>query len=141
MNTKNKFLTYKGAVQSQECDSNGHMNVMFYINKFELAGRNSSAEFGLTNHFLQESNFGIAVIEQLIHYKKEVYADDLLHVMSAAKGFTNKVFEFEHELWCTNRKELSAVMKIKLVILDLSKRRAVILPDQIKSGLDKLLSG
>ena len=30
-------LTYKGAVLTNECDSNKHMNVMYYINKFELA--------------------------------------------------------------------------------------------------------
>lgn len=30
-----------------ECDSNGHMNVMYYINKFEHAGRNFDLEMGL----------------------------------------------------------------------------------------------
>lgn len=40
------ILTYQGAVQTWECDSNDHMNVMYYINKFELAGRNLGFEMG-----------------------------------------------------------------------------------------------
>ncbi len=139
MKSNKQFLTYKGAVQSWECDSNGHMNVMYYINKFELAGCNSGLEFGLTKEFFRTNNYGIAVIEQLIQYKKEVFQDDLLYILSRPKGYTNKVFHFEHELWCKDRNELSAVMDIKLVILDLGKRKAVKMPQDIKFGLEKLL--
>ena len=72
-----KVLTYKGAVMTWECDSNRHMNVMYYINKFEHAGRNFDIELGLFKDGLSEEK-GIVVLEQNIKYLKEVFEDDLL---------------------------------------------------------------
>jgi len=101
---KKKVLTYKGAVATWECDSNGHMNVMYYISKYELAGRNCSLEIGLTKKFLQDNNYGIAVVEQVIKYQKEVFEDDLLYIES-----------------------------------DKEKRKAVPIPEHIKSNLETYL--
>jgi len=134
-----EFLTYKGAVQTWECDSNGHMNVMYYINKFELGGRNCSVEFGMTKKFLESNNFGIAVVEQIIQYKREVFEDDLLYIMSSVKGVANKVFHFEHKLYNKSEGVLSATMNAKLVIFDLKLRRAIEIPDEFRQNLTKLL--
>ena len=71
-----KILTYKGAVMTWECDSNQHMNVMYYINKFENAGRNFGLNLGLQK--LMSKEVGSVVVEQNIKYIKEVFEDDLL---------------------------------------------------------------
>ena len=52
-----KYLTYKGAVMTWECDSNRHMNVMYYINKFENAGRNMSVEMEIEELMNEEVGF------------------------------------------------------------------------------------
>ena len=128
-------LTYKGAVQTWECDSNRHMNVMYYINKFEHAGRNCGNEFGLKRDFLESNNYGIAVVEQNIQYKREVFEDDLIYITSKAKGHTNKVMNFEHSMYNSETDQLSAVMDIKLVIFDMKLRKAVPLPEFVKSNI------
>lgn len=141
MSSSKIILSYRGAVQTWECDSNGHMNVMYYINKFELAGRNCAVEMGMTKDFLQSNALGIAVVEQNIKYLREVFVDDLLYVHSRLKGYTKKVFQYEHELWNREKEALSAVMDIKLVIFDLEARKAVELPNHITKSLDDLLGG
>ena len=83
-----KFLTYKGAVMTWECDSNGHMNVMYYINKFENAGRNLSLEMGVSK--IMSKEIGFVVVEQTIKYLREVFEDDLLFVESSLVNFSNK---------------------------------------------------
>ena len=140
MSISKTILSYRGAVQTWECDSNGHMNVMYYINKFELAGRNCGAEIGITKDYLTANSLGIAVVEQNIRYQREVFEDDLLYVHSKVKGHTNKVFQFEHELWNREKEVLSAVMDIKLVIFDLEKRKAILLPPHVVKALTDLMS-
>ena len=133
------ILTYKGAVQTSECDSNGHMNVMYYINKFELAGRNCGSEFGLKKEYLEKHNLGIAVVEQNIQYKKEVFEDDLIIVRSRAKGYTDKVMNFVHTMYNVENDQISAVMDIKLVVFDLEKRKAIQLPEILRKNMDRSL--
>ena len=134
------ILTYKGAVQTWECDSNRHMNVMYYINKFELAGRNCGNEFGLKREFLESNNLGVAVVEQNIQYKKEVFEDDLIYVLSRAKGYSEKVMNFEHTMYDSESDQLSAVMDIKLVLFDMKLRKAVKLPDHLIENIKKNMS-
>ena len=60
-------LTYKGAVMSWEWDSNGHMNVMYYINKYENAGRNFDLDHGFTTLLSEEKEtVGMVVVEHNI---------------------------------------------------------------------------
>ena len=135
MDHPQKICTYKGAVLASECDSNNHMNVMYYINKFEHAGRNFSHELGIGKPFLKEKNYGVAVVEQFIQYKREVYEDDIVHIYSHAIEATDKVFTVCHEMYNMENETLSAVIKIKLVIFDLNKRKAILIPDNIKQSI------
>ena len=41
-------VTYKGAVYPWQCDHIGHMNVMWYVGKFDEANWNFLATLGLT---------------------------------------------------------------------------------------------
>ncbi|MEM6803280.1 MAG: acyl-CoA thioesterase [Bacteroidota bacterium] len=134
-----KILTYQGAVQSWELDSNDHMNVMFYINKFELAGRNLTHEMGMRNEILQKNNWGIAVVEQNIQYLKEVYEDELIRIESVLTHIGNKSFGAMHEMISRDREEVVSIMKASLVLLDKDARRATQIPLPIKESMRKLL--
>lgn len=131
---------YKGAVMTWECDSNRHMNVMYYINKFEHAGRNLSLEFGLGKTYMQEKKIGIAVVEQNILYKREVFEDDLIHIYSNPIEYTDKVFTVFHEMIQANTNTLAATMQVKLVSFDLVQRKAISLPEVFKTNFDRLKS-
>lgn len=135
---KDKICTYKGAVQTFECDSNRHMNVMYYINKFELAGRNMSMELGINKALLEPANLGIAVVEHLIQYKQEVFEDDIIHIYSQPQDYSNKVFTVFHELYNAEKDYLSATMIAKLVVFDMGARKSVALPEAIKKRIDEM---
>ena len=137
---KKKELTYRGAVMTWECDSNQHMNVMYYINKYELGGRNFFAKMGLSKSWLQTNNYGIAVLEQQIKYLQEVYEDDVLYMESSLVDFTRKVITVFHELKNGETDNLVGTALIKLVVLDKNARKAVLLPEEIKTKLDFYLN-
>lgn len=133
-----KILTYKGAVMTWECDSNGHMNVMYYINKFEHGGRNFGLEMGLTD-LGRNDELGIVVVEQTIKYLKEVFEDELLFIESSLLAVGNKTFTILHEMYNTKNKELVSTMNVILVLFDKINRKALPIPTDIKENLIKPL--
>lgn len=130
-----KVLTYKGAVLTWECDSNHHMNVMYYVNKFEHAGRNFSVQMGLTKEYLVNREIGIVVLEQQIKYLKEVFEDDLLYVESSLVSIANKAFTVYHEMFNGQTGECVCSMKITLVLFDKQSRRAIKFPEKLRDSL------
>ncbi len=127
-------ITYRGAVMTWECDSNHHMNVMYYINKFEHAGRNFDIELGLfeSNDVDQK---GIVVLEQQVKYINEVFEDDLLYVQSRLLAIGNKAFTVFHEMYNTRSEALVSTMKIVLVGFDKKERKALPFPEDRKAAL------
>ena len=134
-----KVLTYKGAVMTWECDSNGHMNVMYYINKYENAGRHFGLEMGLTE-LGEKEDLGIVVLEQTVKYFKEVFEDDLLYVESSLLDVGNKAFTVLHEMYNAKNKELVSNMKIALVLFDKVHRKALPFPKEKREKLMNLLN-
>jgi acyl-CoA thioester hydrolase len=63
--------TYRGTVYPWQCDHVGHMNIIWYVGKFDEANWNLFARIGLTPTYLRESGRGMAAVEQNISYKRE----------------------------------------------------------------------
>lgn len=133
-----KILTYKGAVMTWECDSNRHMNVMYYINKFEHAGRNFTMELGF-EELGDSETLGLVVLEQHIKYIKEVFEDDLLYIESTLLGIGNKSFTVLHQMYNAKTKDLVSEMEIVLVLFDKVNRRALPMPTDNKKRLQAAL--
>jgi len=132
-----RILTYKGAVMTWECDSNQHMNVMYYINKFESAGRNFGMHIGF--HDLMSKEVGSVVVEQTIKYIKEVFEDDLLYVESSLLKVGNKSSTVLHEMYNSVTKEKVAEMKLVLVLFDKVNRKALEIPEATKETMKNLI--
>ena len=56
--------TYRGTVYPWQCDHVGHMNVMWYVGKFDEATWNLIARLGLTPSYLRESGRGMAAVSR-----------------------------------------------------------------------------
>ena len=133
-----KELTYKGAVMTWECDSNRHMNVMYYINKFEHAGRNTDLSLNLFEDQITDE-IGLVVVEQNIKYLREVFEDDLLYIESSLVDIGNKAFTIFHEMYNGRTKELVSTMKAVLVLFDKVSRKALLFPeDRRKALIDRI---
>lgn len=130
-----RTLTYKGAVMTWECDSNGHMNVMYYINKFENAGRHFNLVMGLAEHLRHAPDTGIVVLEQTIKYIKEVFEDDLLHIESELINIGNKAFTLHHEMYNSLNNELVSTMTLAVVLFDKKERKALVFPPSLKESI------
>src|SRR5690349_22890755 len=83
--------TYRGTVYPWQCDHVGHMNIMWYVGKFDEANWNLFARLGLTPSYLRESGRGMAAVQQNITYKRELLAERHRRGQKPAVGNSRKI--------------------------------------------------
>ena len=90
------ILTYRGTVYPWHCDHMGHMNVMWYVGKFDEATWQLLASVGLSGTRLRTENVGMVAVEQHLEYKRELRAGDLLTIRSSVQEVREKSIFFVH---------------------------------------------
>ena len=135
---KNAMIeTYRGAVYPWHCDHMGHMNVMWYVGKFDEATWNLFAEIGVTAAFLKEKHRGMAAVQQNITYKRELLSGDVVAVRSGFLEMREKVAKFVHEMRHAKSGEVSAVCVLTAVHMDSRIRKSTAFPAEfIARGLE-----
>jgi acyl-CoA thioester hydrolase len=124
-------LTYRGVVYPWHCDHMGHMNVMWYVGKFDEATWNLFAAMGVTSAFLREQGRGMAAVQQDIAYRRELVAGDTVTVHSAFLEVREKVAKFVHEMRHGETGELAALCRLTGVYIDAQARKSCPFPDEI----------
>ena len=125
-------VTYRGAVYPWHCDHVGHMNVMWYVGKFDEATWNLFARIGLTPAYLRETGRGMAAAQQNITYKRELLAGDVVEVCSSLLEIGNKSIRFVHEMRNAETGEIAATCEITGVHLDRQARKSVAFAETIR---------
>jgi acyl-CoA thioester hydrolase len=127
------LLTYKGAIYPWHCDHMGHMNVMWYVGKFDEATWHLFHVLGLTPTLLREMKRGMAAVEQTIQYKRELLAGDIITVHSVLLEIKDKSIRFAHEMRKADTDEVAATTTLTGVHLDTVARRACTFPDSVRA--------
>jgi acyl-CoA thioester hydrolase len=133
------LVTYKGAVLPWHCDEMGHMNVMWYVGKFDEGTRHLFHALGLTPAFLRDNNRGMAAVEQNIQYKRELLAGDIVTVTSRVEHIKDRVIRFTHEMRKADTDEIAAITTLTAVHLDKDARRACAFPAAVREKAAALL--
>jgi acyl-CoA thioester hydrolase len=124
-------ITHRGVVYPWQCDHVGHMNVMWYMAKFDEATWQLFAALGITGIYLQEERRGMAAVEQRITYQRELRAGDVVTVRSAVLEMREKVIRFYHELWNDVTEQVAATIVTTAVHIDTGTRRSCPFPEWI----------
>lgn len=125
--------TYRGTVYPWHCDHMDHMNVMWYVGKFDEVTWNFFTRLGLTPRFLREHRRGMAAVDQRIAYQRELHAGDTVVVRTGALEIRDKAIRFVHEMRNAETGEVSAITLLTGVYLDTVERRACVLPDEVRA--------
>jgi len=131
--------TYRGAVYPWHCDQMGHMNVMWYVGKFDEATWNLFAQMGVTTPFLKANNRGMAAVQQNITYKRELLAGDTVLIRSAFVEVREKLARFVHEMRHAVTDEVSAICVLTGVHIDSQTRKSCPFPAEILERGRKLV--
>jgi acyl-CoA thioester hydrolase len=132
-------VTYRGTVYPWHCDHMGHMNVMWYVGKFDEATWQLFALLGLSRARLSRDGTGMAGLEQHIEYKRELRAGDLVTIRSAMLEVKEKVIRFKHEMTNDETRELAASTSLLAVHFDLTARESRPLPLDVQQRANKMI--
>ena len=131
--------TYRGAVYPWHCDHMGHMNVMWYVGKFDEATWNLFAAAGVTAGFLKENRRGMAAVQQNITYRRELLVGETVAIGSAFLEVRDKVAKFVHEMRNAVTGEISAICVLTGVHTDLQTRKSCPFPPEIVERARRLV--
>jgi acyl-CoA thioester hydrolase len=117
-------ITYRGVVYPWQCDHMGHMNVMWYVGKFDEATWQLFASLGITRSSLRTENRAMAGVQQNTTYKRELYAGDVITVRSTILEVRQRAIRFLHTMTDDETGEIAATTDLTGVCLDPQTRRA-----------------
>jgi len=129
------ILTYLGTIYPWHCDHMGHMNVMWYVGKFDEATWQLFASVGLPASRLRQEGIGLVAVEQRIEYKRELLAGDTISIRSSFQEVREKVLLFSHEMTNQETKEVAARTFLTGVCIDIKTRKSRPLPADIRERI------
>ena len=132
--------TYRGTVYPWQCDHVGHMNIMWYVGKFDEANWNLFARIGLTPSYLRQSGRGMAAVQQTITYKREMLAGDVVEISSELLEIGGKSVRFRHEMRNGETGEIAAICETTGVHIDRQARKATPFDDAIRAAATRCLA-
>jgi len=122
---------YRGTVYPWHCDHMGHMNVMWYVGKFDEATWNVFSAMGMTANYLREQRRGMAAVQQNITYRRELHAGDTVAVQSTLLELRPKVVRFLHEMRNADTDEVAAICELTGVHIDTTTRKSCPFPEDV----------
>jgi acyl-CoA thioester hydrolase len=131
--------TYRGVVYPSQLDHMNHMNVQWYISKFDEGTWQLFSFLGITNKYMRENDKGMAALEQITKYKAEVMAGDLLVIKSKVLEVRDKTIRFIHTMYNAETNAEVATTELVAIHLDRRKRKGCFLPDDIRSRCEELI--
>jgi acyl-CoA thioester hydrolase len=126
-----RAITYRGVVYPWHCDHVGHMNVMWYVGKFDEATWNLFHGMGITPAYLRDNGRGMAAVDQHIEYKRELKAGDVVTIRSQVLELHEKKVRFRHEMRNDDTGEVAAVTTLLGLHMDTRTRKSCLFPPEL----------
>ena len=133
------LLTYRGTVYPWHCDHVGHMNVMWYVGKFDEATWHLFNAVGLTPSYLRASQRGMAAVEQRISYLRELHAGAVVSIHTTVQEVKGKRLVFTHEMRNDETGEVAARTTLTAVHLDTVARKSCAFAEHIVRAAEGLM--
>lgn len=124
-------VMYRGVVYPWHCDQVGHMNVMWYVGKFDEATWNLFLRAGITPGYLRSNHRGMAAVDQHIEYRRELHAGDVVAIRSEILQVEGRKIRFRHHMTNEETGELAAVTTLLGVHMDTQARKSCPFPPEI----------
>jgi acyl-CoA thioester hydrolase len=131
--------SFRIVVPGSWADSNGHMNIRWYVAVFDDAGDELHARIGLTPEFHRQRGTGTFDLEHHTHFLNEVMPGDSIAVYSRLVARSPK--RVHHLMFLVNetRGNLAAIFECMNSFMDLKVRKTAPFPAEILARIDAWL--
>ncbi len=118
----------------------GHMNVMYYVAKFDEASWHLLAAIGITPSYMRETQSGMAGVQQNITYKRELFPGAIVEIRSHIISIAERKMTWSHEMRDAENDEVCAICELTGVHIDRASRRARPFLPNVRAMADALLN-
>ena len=125
------LTTYVGVVYPWQCDQVGHLNVAFYVAKFDEATWNLFAEIGMDGSYFRDRRGGMGAVDHRLTYARELYPGDCVIVRTGIVELGERKLTFMHEMTERLGGETASTCTITAVHIDPSVRKAAPFPPEV----------
>jgi len=123
------IVEYEDVVRPEWIDSNGHMNLAYYVVVFDLATDKLYATLGIGDAYREETGNSCFTAETHTVYEREVRLGDRLRVHTWLLGADLKRVHYFHELFHVESGERSAIQELMALHIDMRIRRVAPFPE------------
>ena len=129
--------TYPGTVGPTDCDDLGHMNVQHYFAAVSNGMFTMMSRLGLTPEEIQRQ-MSFAVVHAETDFHRELRSGDVMLLESTVLKLGDKSATFQHRLRNLSTNSVAMTTDFKCVLLNLKRREAISIPDDIRAAAAEL---
>jgi acyl-CoA thioester hydrolase len=128
-------LEYQDVVRPEWIDSNGHMNLAYYVVVFDFATDALYRALNIGDTYREVSGNSCFTAETHTLYEREVHLGDKLRVRTWLLGADTKRLHYFHEMFHADSGERSAVQELMALHIDMGIRRVASFPPEQYAAL------
>lgn len=133
------IVSIRNAVNTPECDTNGHMNARFYMARFSDAQGHFWAHIGIPRHEQAARGLATATTEYRIAYLRELRAGETVIVRTGLAGLTDKTVRMRHWMFEAETGAPACIAEGIALLMDKTARRAVPIPPDVRPAMERAL--
>ena len=126
--------TCRFVVGPDDCDALGHMNVQHYLRAVSDGMFGMMERLGLDRREIERRRLSFAVVRAEADFKRELHAGQTVALDSTILEIGEKLVVFHHHLRIVPGGEIAMSIFYRCVLLDLDRRRAVVVPGDIRAA-------
>jgi acyl-CoA thioester hydrolase len=130
--------TYRGIVRPDEIDQMGHMNVTYYVDKFDHGSWGFFGEIGMDAAWMVKNRRGMMAVDQHIKYRAELVSGDRVVVTTDVLDMSEKTIRILHTMINVATGDVAATAEMVAVFVDLDSRSGLPIPPDVRATLDRL---
>jgi len=135
------FDRYRGEVLPEWIDANGHLNLAYYVVLFDFATDALFDAVGIGLGYKEATNHGTFAVETHNLYERELLVGERVRVATQILGTDSKRLHFAHEMFSLVNGQRAATQELMYLHIDLSARRVVPWPADVRERLSAAAAG
>jgi acyl-CoA thioester hydrolase len=135
--TSKPIVEYHDIVRPEWIDSNGHMNLAYYVVVFDFATDALYKALDIGDAYREASGNSCFTAETHTLYEREVHLNDRLLVRTVLLGADKKRVHYFHEMFHADSNERSAVQELMALHIDMGVRRVAEFPPEKYADLQQ----
>jgi len=133
------IVEYSDVVRPEWIDSNGHMNLAYYVVVFDLGTDRLYDALGIGNSYREATGYSCFTAETHTLYEREVKVGEQLRVATTLVGVDSKRLRYFHEMFHVVEGHRVAAQELLALHIDMNVRRvAPFPPDRLAAINDAL---